>query len=411
VVAHPGEFSFVVGVSMGFSHYLTIRRSVRSLTHAGCGTDARKRGRLPNFGFDKVSGMARDVKAFLNRQGGSGRGAAPDVEQRREDQAEDPKSARRRVYEQRIKLKSKRLANRQELSRIRKEIDAAEDPAGRSEQIKRAKKKKLEMFDLKNELRAAKGQVEGDELGTGALPDFAVIGAAKCGTTYFYHLLTKHPLVQPAAFKEPHYFDLLVDDEGVEWYRRCFPRPKWKNGRRTITGEASPGYLFHALAPERMAEVVPEARLIALLRNPVDRTYSAYHHRVRNGQETRTFEAAVDANLDGPDQAPWAGQPREHLSRSVYVDHLLRWSQFFPREQMLVLKSEDFFERPKETLKLAFAFLELPEWEPEASQLGNKRNEGRYEQQMDPATRRRLEEYFEPHNQRLYDFLGVHFGW
>jgi hypothetical protein len=78
---------------------------------------------------------------------------------------------------------------------------------------------------------------------------------------------------------------------------------------------------------------------------------------------------------------------------------------------MLVLKSEDFFESPHETLKLAFAFLELPEWEPEASQLGYKRNTGSYEEGMNPATRRRLEEYFEPHNRRLYDYLGVDFGW
>jgi hypothetical protein len=78
---------------------------------------------------------------------------------------------------------------------------------------------------------------------------------------------------------------------------------------------------------------------------------------------------------------------------------------------MLVLKSEDFFENPKETLKLVLEFLGLPEWEPEPSQLENKRNAGRYEDDMDPATRRRLEEYFEPHNRRLYDFLGTDFGW
>jgi hypothetical protein len=358
---------------------------------------------LPIFGFDKVSGMARGVKAFLNPQGSSARGAVPDVEQQREDQAEDPKSARRRDSEQMMKLRSRKQANRQELSRIRKEIDAAENPAERSEQIKRAKKKKLEMFELRNQLRAAKEQAEDEGAGTGALPDFAVIGAAKSGTTFFYHLLTQHPLVQPAAFKEPHYFDLLFGDEGVEWYRRCFPKPKWKDGRRTITGEASPGYLFHALAPERMAEVIPHARLIAVLRNPVDRTYSAYHHRVRNGQEARGFEEALEAYFDDPHQ--------EDLSKSIYVDHLLRWSRFFPKEQMLVLKSEDFFESPKDTLKLALAFLDLPDWEPGTSELGEKRNTGSYEVGMDPAIRRRLEEYFEPHNKRLYDYLGTDFGW
>ena len=93
------------------------------------------------------------------------------------------------------------------------------------------------------------------------------------------------------------------------------------------------------------------------------------------------------------------------------MDQLLRWSEFFGQDQMLVLKSEDFFDNPKETLKRAFDFLDLPEWDPEASELGDKRNTGGYEEKMDPATRRRLVEYFEPYNRRLYDYLGVDLGW
>ena len=80
----------------------------------------------------------------------------------------------------------------------------------------------------------------------------------------------------------------------------------------------------------------------------------------------------------------------------------------FREEQILVLKSEDFFERPKETLKVVLNFLGLPDWEPEAWEI---RKKGRYERGMDPATRRRLEEYFEPHNRRLYEFLGRDLGW
>jgi sulfotransferase family protein len=197
--------------------------------------------------------------------------------------------------------------------------------------------------------------------------------------------------------------------------------PKWKDGRWTISGEATP-YMSHRLAPERMAKVVPEARLIALLRNPVERTYSDYQQVVRQGRETRTFEEAMGVAESGrssgrsgeaAEREDRAGLGRHgYLSRSIYVDQLMRWSEFFPREQMLVLKSEDFFENPKETLKRTFDFLDLPEWEPEASEiLPKKRNKGRYEEEMDPATRRRLEEYFEPHNRRLYDFLGKDFGW
>jgi hypothetical protein len=279
---------------------------------------------------------------------------------------------------------------RRELRGVRDEARAAAERTARRAQVKRAKKAKLELVRLKIAQE------------TGALPDFLIIGAAKGGTMYLYHLLTQHPLVEPAVFKEPHFFDLLFK-QGVGWYRECFPQPTRKDGRRTITGEATPGYISHPLVPERVAKVVPQVRLIALLRNPVDRAYSHYQMAVRKSKETRTFEEAAEAGL---------GYDPEYLIKSVYVDHLLRWTEFFDREQLLVLKSEDFFENHTETLKVVLEFLGLPEWEPEASELeGGKRNAGRYGEEMDPSTRRRLEEYFEPHNRRLYDFLGVDFGW
>jgi hypothetical protein len=304
--------------------------------------------------------------------------------------------------DRRALLREKIESQRQELRKINNEAPAAKNWTELVEHRKRKKSVQQVVFHLERELRAAEEGWEEDVPVTGALPDFVVIGAQKSGTTFFYHLLTQHPYVEPAAFKEPHFFD-IVFDLGVEWYRQCFPAPRWEDGRRTITGEASPGYLFHPHAPERMARVIPQARLIALLRNPVDRTYSGYHWRIKMGQETRTFEETIEAGFDDPDD--------KHLSRGIYVDHLLRWSEFFPREQMLVLKSEDFFDDPNQTLETVFSFLELPEWEPEPSKLENKRNAGRYVDDMDPETRRSLEEYFEPHNRRLYDFLGQDFGW
>ena len=122
--------------------------------------------------------------------------------------------------------------------------------------------------------------------------------------------------------KEPHFFNNLYEED-VEWYRGCFPKPRWKDGRRTITGEASPEYIFDLRVPEKMAEAIPQARLIALLRNPTDWVYFAYHHRVRRGGETRSFERVVEASFRDPLQ--------RQLSRAGWVDHLKRWSEFFPR--------------------------------------------------------------------------------
>ena len=258
----------------------------------------------------------------------------------------------------------------------------------------------------------------------GALPDFIIIGAQKGGTSSFYRLLSQHPNVRAAVRKELHYFSLFFD-RGVGWYRSCFPPPTLEGGN-TITGEASPYYLFHPHAPKRIAEAVPRVRLIALLRNPVDRAYSHYNHEVTMvsrlfgaGVEPLTFEEAVeleelrlrgerDKMLEDERYVGFNHQHFSYLSRGVYVDQLVHWSEFFGDEQMLVLKSEDFFEHTPETMNLALDFLGIPEWEPEDREIILR---GEYEHEMNPVTRRRLEQYFEPHNRKLYEYLGVDFGW
>ncbi len=333
------------------------------------------------------------MKTFLKYlMSGNASGAPQDVEQR----------------EQKLKSIERELVQKKrEHSQIMKELGAAKREANRPErveQIGRIKSKEQEIFRLENKLRTAKAHTE-DGSEEGSLPDFVIIGAPKCGTTFLYHLLSKHPHVEPGAFKEVHYFDLFFD-KGTEWYRQCFPSPLLKNGRRTITGEATPGYLSFPEAPERMAGVIPRARLIALLRNPVERTYSAYHYfSVRHGRGKRTFEETIETRLNRlPNKALI-------LRQSIYVDDLLRWTRFFGDEQMLVLKSEDFFEHPQENLNHDLDFLDLPGWELSAAELRDKTNKGGYEQKMEATTRRRLEDYFEPHNRRLYEFLGVDFGW
>jgi Sulfotransferase domain len=161
------------------------------------------------------------------------------------------------------------LQKKRERSQIARELRVAKRGANRSERLeqgRRIKSKQQEIFRLENKLRSAKARTE-DSPETGSLPDFVIIGAPKCGTTFLYHLLTQHPHVEPGAFKEVHYFDLHFD-KGTDWYRQCFPVPLVKNGRTTITGEATPGYLSFAKAPERMAEVIPRAALDSAAAKP-----------------------------------------------------------------------------------------------------------------------------------------------
>jgi hypothetical protein len=363
---------------------------------------------LPVFRFNKAFGIARDLKVFLNLQGGFTRGTVPgadphkmqaNLSRRQADKLRKARqNARQLIKEQRKALKSKE----QKILRLEKDL--------RNLALK-------EGFRLENELRAkewrAAGQTEPE-----VLPDFLIIGAQKCGTNSLYDLLTQHPHVERAITKELNYFNLHFE-KGIEWYRSQFPLPRRKEERKPITGEATPDYLFYSDAASRAAKVVPQARLIVLLRNPVDRAYSHYHHQIRKGRETLGFEEAIEAEqarlrgeidkmLEDELYTSFNYRHFSYLSRGVYVDQLLRWSEFYSEERMLVLKSEDFFECTPETLKLVLNFLDLYGWEPETWEV---RNKGRYEQKMAPATRRRLEEYFEPHNRRLYEYLGVDFGW
>ena len=357
---------------------------------------------MPVFRFSKAFGIARDAKVFLNLEGGLTGGAVPDVE---------------RYKKQAERLKIARQKDRQLIEEQRKTLRYKE----RMISGLKSKLHPKEIFQLENELRAREWRAAG-ETEPEVLPDFVIIGAQKSGTTFLYNLLTRHPSVEGTFEKEVHYFDRFFH-KGIEWYRSQFPLPRLKEQRKVITGETTPDYLFHPHAARRMAEVVPQARLIVLLRNPVDRAYSHYHHNLtRKGRETLGFEEAIEAEqarlrgemekmLKNERYTSYKYRHYSYLYKGIYVDHLLRWSEFYSEEQMLVLKSEDFYEHTLETLKVIQDFLHLPDWQPEPAVLQMiPKRQNRYPK-MKPDTRRRLEEYFEPHNRRLYEYLGVDFGW
>jgi hypothetical protein len=365
---------------------------------------------LPIFRLHKAFGVGQNLKVFLSAQGGLTRGVVPDPKHH-EKQVE---KLRERMREQRKALKREREQRKEQANKLRRE---------RQRNFKLTRKhneQKIELFRLKNWLNATNDSGEyardvlpyphaSDELETGVLPDFVVIGAMRCGTSKFYDLLTQHPNVERAATKEVHYFDRSKRfAKGIEWYRQCFPLQKRNDGRRSITGEATPNYLPNPLAPERMAQVLPEVRLIALLRNPIDRAYSHYHLLIRRGEKNRRFEEIIEEELALLlNEGNGSSEYHSLLARGIYVDQLLRWSKYFDDEQILVLKSEDFYKHTPGTMKLVQNFLDLPYRELDLEQYKTKYS---YEP-MDSATRQQLEAYFEPHNQRLYEHLGVDFGW
>ncbi len=250
------------------------------------------------------------------------------------------------------------------------------------------------------------------------LPDFLIIGAKKCGTTALYSYLTQHPLVAPAFKKEIYYFNAYIG-RGRLWYRSFFPTVFEKRSRKgLLTGEATPDYLFHPHTPQRVHDAVPHARLIAILRNPVDRAYSFYNHNLRAGLERLSFEEAIGAEerrLTGErekidadtDHFSFAFMHHSYLLRGLYAEQIEAWTAKFDESQLLVLATEDLYEQPEATLRRTFDFLGLEYSAPAAFK---KLNAVPYPD-MEPATRARLKEYFEPHNRRLAKLLGRDFSW
>lgn len=246
-------------------------------------------------------------------------------------------------------------------------------------------------------------------------PDFLIIGAQRCGTSSLYRYLTQHPGIDSALRKEVHFFDDNFA-RGLSWYRAHFAV-----SRRTgaaLTGEGSPYYIYHPAVPQRVSQTLARVKLIALLRNPVVRAYSHFHHECRMKRETLSFEEAIDLEaerlndegqklLDGRVDYSFNHRTYSYLDRGIYVDQLKNWERFFPKEQMLILKCEDFYEDTAATLRQTYEFLELP---PAESRTYRKPKYPGYPP-MSPATTRRLTEHFEPHNQRLYEHLGRRFDW
>lgn len=188
------------------------------------------------------------------------------------------------------------------------------------------------------------------------LPTYLVLGAQKAGTTSVAAWLESHPSVLACRRKETHYLD-RHHDRGEAWYRTLFPtvataRATAARTGTWATGDATPAYLWHPAAPGRAAAVVPDARLVALVREPAARAFSHWRHERRSGREARSFAAAVADELAG-------GEGPGYVDRGRYSAQLDRWRAVFPPEALLALVSEELFADPEPGLARLVAHLGL----------------------------------------------------
>ncbi|MEG4485705.1 tetratricopeptide repeat protein [Microcoleus sp. D2_18a_B4] len=239
------------------------------------------------------------------------------------------------------------------------------------------------------------------------VPNFIIIGCQRCGTTSLYTYLAQHPQILTPIKKEMDFFSWHFD-RGIDWYLAHFP--PMPSGEQFLTGEASPSYFDYREAPERLYSLFPEAKLIVLLRNPVDRAISQFYRLTGLNWEARSLDRVISDEVERLNQNPEyiiGEEPGNYLARGRYIEFIKNWRTFFPQEQLLILKSEDFYAGAATTVKQVLEFLDLPEYQ--LSQYQNA-NPGSY-QPVNESVRDRLSDYFRPYNQELEEYLARQFDW
>ena len=259
------------------------------------------------------------------------------------------------------------------------------------------------------------------------MPDFLIAGTKRGGTTSLWNNLLRHPQVigmypQIRGRKSSDFF-FAADQHSLSWYRSHFPsalhrRARSRRAGDAVSGEASPYYMYGPHCPQLIRAAAPDTKIIILLRDPVARAYSHYQERRQQGVEDLDFEAALAAEEGrlAPDDARWATDPSyyseahdffSYRSRGVYLPQVQRVLQAFPREQVLIMRSEDFTENYQAAFDEVSGFLGL-----DRHDLGLAEHHNRIPRSpMSERTRADLAAYYRPHNEALEEFLGRDFGW
>lgn len=277
--------------------------------------------------------------------------------------------------------------------------------------------------------RAAGAGIRASGAATSALrpgPDLLVVGAKRSGTTFLWSALLDHPQVMPTVpaaqhVKSPHWF---TRHRGLPeaWYRGHFPTTLARRRHAAahgaaVTVEADPLYLWDPRVATDARALLPGARVVVLLRDPVDRAYSHYRERTKAGVEGVDFARALE--VEG---ARLAGEPERmaadrsyyarawdwysYRARGEYAPQVARWLEAYGEERVLVLRSEDLYADPAATLARVQDFAGLQRRAP-----GSTRRNTAPGSDVDPEVAAALRDHFEPHNKELARLLGTPVWW
>ena len=255
------------------------------------------------------------------------------------------------------------------------------------------------------------------------LPDFLVIGVGRGGTTSCFHYLSQHPSIIGSAYDEIGFFDENFH-LGLNWYRSMFPtkflkKKIVKKFGKCLTYDVTPAYIRKPWAARRIKELFPEIKLIALLRNPVDKAYSHYNSKMQvEGDTKTTFEEMIEEDIKMIEKFENTNSiiddeyfrnyiEKSPLGRGLYAQQLKIWFELFDPKQILILTSEELSTETNKAMNKIFQFLDLPDYEiPDTV----KRSTANYTN-MKMDTRKKLISFFSKYNQDLFKLLNQEFDW
>ncbi len=233
------------------------------------------------------------------------------------------------------------------------------------------------------------------------LPGYLIIGEARCGTTSLYNMMIQHPKITPATQKELYFFTGISKRKTSFYFERLGKCEKYQ-----IIGEATPMYMWdYKNTLKKIKAILPNVKLIVCLRNPADKIYSHF----MLGRQSQITSQKEDLKLFIKEAYKFLAKGKSeymHFGRAKYILSLKEWFKEFPKEQFMIIKSEDLNKYPLKITNEVFSFLGLEKlWITSL-----------HDHQLDYLPmpiefRKKLKAFYEPYNQELYKLLGRDFNW
>ena len=245
------------------------------------------------------------------------------------------------------------------------------------------------------------------------LPDFLVIGSKRCGTTSLYEYLGQHPCIKKSSHDHIGFFDDNFH-LGMGFYKSFFPTIfekmffEFKNGK-LLTNDVTSSYIQNSQTATKIFQTLPNTKIIAILRNPIDRAYSEYNLDLRANPDIQSFETIIQNEIDnmGNKNDDEVIKNKHYLKKGIYFDQLKPWFKLFPKKNILILSTEKFGKDTNNIFNIIFEFLNLENYNIENSKRMQK---GTYTK-LNSKTREKLLKFYKLKNNQLYDLINEKFDW